>query len=430
MNRSLAVLCSLAAACGSSPQLPATPCEEPGLGATLELPLGGRAVVAVPAGSRVSVLELGDSGAFVSRRLDATRFEVKAPYQAATATVKVGLQCPERVGVQELTLSTRAPKWSALSQWTDGTAGLPPNREYGNMWLDGADRLLVYGGFHYRPMQFTASSDLWSFDLQSKTWTQLQSANTAPEFMGGRMVPLPGSRELLFLGGVDRNFQPVNHLERFDPATLTWTAVQAMGAPAFGDYQPGVVFDSKRGRFLSVCGQSVMPHCKVTALTVPSDGPARWDPVAVASGDQPAGRAGHFYAYDAQNDRVVIFAGMSNGILGDTWSLELSEEPARWVKLADETPELKRRNGSFALDVANHRLIVWGGTPDGRSASPGVQFLDLDRGSEVWRTLEPEGGAPARASAMAVFDAAKGRFIGGFGNSSAGGFPDLWELKL
>ena len=432
MQRLISVsLCGFALACSPAapPPTPALPCEAPSL-KSLEVPLGGRAVLELPAGSRVTSLEVTSSGNFTARRLDATRFELKAPYDATTATVKLALQCGETSGTGELTASTRAPKWTALSQWTDGTAGKPPNREYGNMWLDGPDRLMVYGGFHYRPMQFTASTDLWSFDLKTLQWSPLQSANAAPEFMGGRMLPLPDSRELLFLGGMDRNFSLPPHLERFDPATLTWTALQAQGAPAFGDYQAGVVYDSKRSRFLSVCGQSAMVHCKVTSLTEPGGGAPRWDNVAVASGPSPAGRAGHFFTYDAPNDRVIIFAGMSNGILGDTWSLELAEEPARWVRLHEGTPELTRRNGAWALDEANHRFIVWGGTPDGSTASSGVLFLDLDRGHELWWKVEPQGGAPDRASAMAVFDAPNRRLIGGFGNSSSGSHADLWSLEF
>ena len=74
--------------------------------------------------------------------------------------------------------------------------------------------------------------------------------------------------------------------------------------------------------------------------------------------------------------------------------------------------------------------MVWGGTPNGLTASTGVLFLDLDRGSEFWWKVEPEGGAPSRASGMMVYEPKRNRLVGGFGNSSAGGFPDLWSLDL
>jgi len=408
------------------PPPPPPPCEDEALPARLELPMGGRAQLS----AQVTSVELSSPGSFEARRLEPNRFELKAPYEAATLKVTLTLHCEKSDGTAEVELVARAPRWSALSQWADGTAGMPPNREYGNMWLDGTS-LYVLGGFHYRPMQFTASTDLWRFDLGARTWEPLQHANAAPEFMGARLVPLPGSRERLFVGGIDRSFQPLQHLEKFDPDTRTWTPLTAENAGPYGDYQPGLVFDSKRGRFLSVCGQSMTPHCNVTSLTVPASGNPRWDPVAVEAGPKPAGRAGHYYAYDAPNDRVVIFAGAAAATIhGDTWALELSSTPAKWVKLADTSAELMRRNGAWALDEANHRLIVWGGTPDGRNASEGVWFLDLDRDREVWRRLDPEGGAPSRASGMAVLDAANGRFIGGFGNTIAGGFPDLWALEL
>ncbi len=372
------------------------------------------------------------TGLVMATKVDQTHLAVKAPHgDLAPSTVTVAIECAARKGSGTIPLTVHRPEWKLLKKWVEVTEG-PINREYGVGWLDSGDpnRLLVFGGFHYKPKQFTASSDLWEMNLTTQKWAEVTMANAAPQFMGGRVAGIPGKREVLFFGGVTGTFDAVPHLDRFEyaPDKLSWSAVVATGASTVGDYQPGFVFDSKRNRYLSFCGQSTGFHCAVRRLELNGTA-AAWvdEPV---TGTQPIGRSGHFFAYDATTDRVIVFGGMRSGndMLGDTWALELGETPARWVKLADN-PELKRRNGAFALDEKNHRFVVWGGTPDGASAVDGIHAFDLDRGFETWRKMETTGTAPApRASGMAVADPANRRLLMGFGNSSTGYYPDLWSI--
>ena len=100
----------------------------------------------------------------------------------------------------------------------------------------------------------------------------------------------------------------------------------------------------------------------------------------------------------------------------------------RWVKLLDDEPSFMRRNSAFTLDEANHRLVVWGGTPDGKNSVNGLWFLDLDKGDERWERLDVPSEVPPRASGSAVYDPVKKRIIAGFGNSTKGAFPDTWAF--
>jgi hypothetical protein len=401
-----------------------------------EITEGGRLTLALAFDAAPAEWSVQAAGTLSAAKLDATHLQLKSAYgNLSASTVKLAIDCSGRSGTAEFEIKTRRPSWSVVSQWTEGADG-PNNREYGVSWIDSGDanRLLVYGGFHYKPSQFTGSSDLWELNLSTSTWKELTPANASPKFMGGRVAPIPGKRELIFVGGVTAAFDADYHLDRFEyaPDKLTWRPMAATPTPAFGDYQPGFVFDSKRGRYLTFCGQSADFHCRVRRLELNlTTGAGSWTDEPV-TGPVPPGRSGHFFAYDEETDRVIVFGGMQppNNMLGDTWALELGESPARWVKLADN-PELKRRNGAFALDAENHRLIVWGGTPDGANAVPGIHAISLDRGAENWKLLEVTGTAPpARASGMAVADPTRRRILMGFGNSTAGNYPDLWSLNL
>lgn len=436
-------MCGLLACTGVSKPVEPTiePCVLTSVPAeTRRLSAGGRLRVELAFQPPVTGWTVTGSGLLEAQHLEGEVLQLKAPVGSSGAQeVQLAVSCGDRTGLAEFTVEVNQPQWKPLSQWSESSAGAiggPPNREYGVMWQDSGDpnRLLLYGGFHYYPQQFTPSSDLWEFDVASARWSELTTTTEGPRFMGGRVAPVPGAREVLFLGGVNERFEAPFHLDRlaYAPDALAWSTQTADGPSEFSDYQPGFVFDRKRGRYISFCGHAPDFHCRVRSLTVDGAATGAWSDVSV-SGPSPVGRTGMYFVLDEETDRIVLFGGMTTGeaILGDTWALELGESPPRWLQLGDHNPALKRRNGAFALDSANHRFIVWGGTPDGANvATPALISLDLDRGREMWVPLTASNPPPPRASSVGVYDAAHARFIGGFGNSREGRFNDLWSLDF
>ena len=97
-----------------------------------------------------------------------------------------------------------------------------------------------------------------------------------------------------------------------------------------------------------------------------SDAGAQTWSLLAPSGPAPSARAYHAMAYDAANDRAIIFGGASNCTpLNDVWVLTHASgqtgTPA-WVQLAPTGPAPDGRYGtSAAYDAANNRLIVFGG---------------------------------------------------------------------
>lgn len=362
-------------------------------------------------------------------------WRLRAPYEG-----DAGLRARCANGAQaERAVSVAPLSFTLVSQWQPGNG--PPAREYFAMWLDesDSDRLLVFGGFHYVPKPYTPADDLWELRIGSGRWRELSAKGQAPLSPGGRVAPLPGARAVYFFGGATASEAGAvtatgPTLSRLDyaPDRLEWSpAPRAQTAP--GSYTGGFVRDTKRNRLLSIGGADASTgfSCDVSGYTEE----AGFVPVRVAAGPAPKGRYGFHYAYDGETDRIVLYGGQTGAgrldVAGDTWALELSEQPPRWVKLADagEASPI-RRNGAWALDEGGHRLFVWGGTSDGSTAVPGVQVLNLDRGHEAWTNLAVPAEVPARASGMAVYDRTNGRLLLGFGNTSAKAYTDLWELSL
>ncbi|MEM1034989.1 MAG: hypothetical protein AAGN82_31905 [Myxococcota bacterium] len=358
-----------------------------------------------------------------------------------TQTLALSYDCDGRQASVDLSFAVRRITWRALPTWIEGDTG-PLNREYGALWVapDDPDGMFAFGGFHYRPTQFTPANELWRFDLSSEAWAQL-GAEEAP-LRPGAGLALADGVPFLF-GGLEGNTTP-SSLFRLDGldgsgAAFSEVALDHAGGDAVGDYQPSFVFDAPRGRFVTACGANTAwgDHCRVRVID-PATGAVT---EAEVDGPRPEGRSGQFWIHDEAEARLIIFggyagAGATDGtFFGDTWALELAERPLRWVQLddgtADGAPE-GRRNGVYVYDPDGRRFFMWGGTPDGMSASLGLFAFDLERGQEGWVQVETGGdeAPPPRSSGHGVYDAARRQIVLGFGNSNQGVFADLWALSL
>ena len=358
---------------------------------------------------------------------------VWASYAASAESVTL-----ERTGCNPLTvpIEVRPLEWSLLSSWTPGVDVGPPAREYG-AWsiaqLGGRRGLFVVGGFHYFPQQFTPANDVWFYDLERRTWNELDDTGS-PLTPGGRFAAGPEANSLLLLGGAriaaDGSLETPRQLQifRYGDGALHWEEAP-FSSEGPGSYTGAFVRDAKRDRWLSVCGvdtNELGVHCAVAGYGVSSG----WRAIETA-GTPPPGRYGFHYAFDQENDRIVLVGGQSGGqgVYGDTWALELAENPPRWVQLFIEDAAVKRRNGAFAYDPKGHRLFLWGGTADGETAVPGLSILRLDRAKESWVHIDTPDSVPSRASGIAAYDEEAQRIVMGFGNARAL-YTDLYELSL
>jgi len=453
-TRSLTVLaCTLALACGGAEPTPTVPDAGPTLDAGSQCKLsfeeGAPQGLRVGSHARIQLLTEGVGDIQVQApegwrvELNEAGLDLVVGYTVQTATVSVSTVCANGQVVQsDLPLAVQPLSFSLAAQWTGGDDG-PKAREYFSMWVDpeDAERLWVFGGFHYRPRQFTPAQDIWSMDLKTHAWTQ-HAPGPADALPGAGLAVSPEGYALRY-GGLNFNQIPgVSQMPfqllkaRTSSAGLQFEAVAPSDAPAGGDYQPSFFYHPPSEAFYGACGANDFgARCDVVRYDPASNA---WENV-LTEGLEPPSRNGHFWAYDDSTDRLIVFSGEGSPASSacdlcrhDTWALEMSETPPRWVKLADDGGALGaigRRNGTYALDPVHHRLLVWGGTSDGRTPREGLLALDLDRGHERWVEVPTEGDAPARASGGMVFDQQRQRMLVGFGNG-ARVYTDLWALEL
>ncbi len=430
LRSSLLAMTILGAACTTSsapstqdPGTPAAPECRGNLPASLSVSEGG--LLRLPATADATYEGLGGAVATVEEG----SLLVRAPYLAAAeAEVGIRLACG-----QTIPLELRPLAWNKLATW-DASSGAPA-REYGAWWLDPEGALVVFGGFHYVPKQFTPANDAWRFDFGTNAWSPL-AGDALPTLPGGRAAPIPGERAVYLFGGIvaqaDGGGETPASMYRldFDAARLTATKVEPLGA-APGSYTGSLMYDGKRRRWLSVCGvdSATGANCNVDAFT-----PERGFERVTTAGKAPKGRWGFHYAYDEASDRVIVFGGQvgagDDAIDGETWALDLAVDPPAWSRLfANGKGPTKRRNGAFALDPVGHRLFLWGGTPDGADSVKNLQALTLDRGAEAWNDIPMPKEVPSRTSAIGIHDAPRDRLLFGFGNDDDL-YYDLWALDV
>lgn len=199
-------------------------------------------------------------------RGEVDQLHVAAPYASGSARLVVTADCGASA---ELALESTPLRWTELPSWEPGETG-PVEREYFTWWIDRSnpDRAWLFGGFHYRPRQFTVGNDLWTLDLASGAWTSHDAPEGAPGLAGASIAPVPDRDAVLWYGGLAISATGTPSLPftltRFDYGTTTpaFEALTPEGAAARGDSQPAFVWDAPRERYVALCGANFSGmHC-------------------------------------------------------------------------------------------------------------------------------------------------------------------------
>jgi outer membrane protein assembly factor BamB len=236
---------------------------------------------------------------------------------------------------------------------------------------------------------------------------------------------------LLFGGWNGRRF--FNDVWAFDftPGAERWVQVQPEGVRPRPRAWHTAVYDAANSRMVLFGGRGFGGDLDDVWTLDLTPGSERWDRLT-PSGSPPSALSAHSAVYDADNQRMVVFAGARSGALqDDLWALDLTPGSESWslLKLSGEAPPARAFHTAI-VDGAHDRMIVFGGQGLASSLDD-TWTLDLAPGSESWQMLAPAGPLPpARRFHSAVYDVDNGRMIvfGGMGSECF--LDDLWVLGL
>ncbi len=289
-------------------------------------------------------------------------------------------------------------------------------------------RMIVFGGDDADGLD---RIDTWALTLLgTEAWQLIAAAGAAPPARRGHCAIYdPVRHRMIIFGGYDGTSYRSDVWALSLSGTPSWTELVPNGTPPAPRTGHSAVYDPFRDRMVVFGGYDGSTSlADVWVLTF--SGSVTWTQLS-PSGGEPSARYSHAAVFDEAHDRMIVFAGASDGLrLSDVWALDLSGSTA-WSSLAPAgTAPSARFAPAAAYDSTSGRMIVFGGY-DGAGRGD-VWALDLGA-SPAWSELAPTGAAPSeRWLHSAIFDAARNRMVafGGQDASPRDYLGDVWALTL
>jgi Galactose oxidase, central domain len=230
--------------------------------------------------------------------------------------------------------ASSTPTWTLISP-ADPSAPYPEGRSYHALTNDDSNIIYLHGGCPATGRL----SDLWAFNISSRTWIELIPAPGSGR--GGSSIAMSGDC-LYRMNGFDGKTEQGGNLDIYMPSQKTWSpisytpngidgpeprsvscllAVQIQGRPclmtAFGEHDPSPLGHQGAGRMLD----------DIWVFDIQT---SKWSQVNAADGssERPAARgwfdADVLRAKGGSSDKVVIAGGLAedNQRLSDLWILE------------------------------------------------------------------------------------------------------------
>lgn len=215
------------------------------------------------------------------------------------------------------TLDLNTLEWRDVSPASDGAR---PKKRYGSAGIfDPVSRSLVsFAGFTSESGRF---NDTQSFGLASKSWQDWSPSGTRPVVRCLLTAAYDRANRRMIVYGGQRS-GALDDIWSFDLATRTWTELTPAQRPAGRWFASSFV--DREGRFVIFGGFTSSGN---TNELWSFDLAARqWTQLQVTGG--PAARNGAMAAYIESEDRWLLFGGTGNGLFNDIWELRRASAPA------------------------------------------------------------------------------------------------------
>lgn len=284
-------------------------------------------------------------------------------------------------------------------RWTRVDTGPPPVRRGAMMAYDSLrKRTVLFGGAGPGNMSL---NDTWEWD--GVRWTKIETLASPPPRQAGAMAFDPDRGRIVLFGGLGAS----SLADTWEYAGVTWNRVTVSTSPT-PRYGHALAYDGGRKRLVLVGGTNVATTFG-DVFTFEGD---HWEP----GPPLPLVRQDHSLVYDPIRGQLVLFSGRPSTIapaVDDAWALDATG----WTALpASGAP---RASAGAAFDVANGRVLVYGGTSDGNQVSAESTVTAWD--GTAWSTVTSPGPPSPRTQMGAAYDVARSELVvfGGYLTSFA-----------
>lgn len=219
--------------------------------------------------------------------------------------------------------------WTAISP-TTATSPYPPARSYHTLTSNGKDTLYLHGGCPEKGRL----SDLWSFNLVSRSWTELSAAPDPPR--GGTSIAFADGF-LYRMNGFDGKTEQGGSVDAYNSETNSWESFEFLA-------------DGKSGP---------VPRSVGALLPVRVDGEVS---LVTLFGERDPSALGHQGA---------------GKMLGDVWVFDVKSKV--WTEVEGQG-DLPCPRGWFAADISGEStIVVQGGLDESNQRLGDVWVLSFER---------------------------------------------------
>lgn len=259
--------------------------------------------------------------------------------------------------------------WQRRVTWDVATG--PETREHGSFFYDDDARAAyLLQGSGYDP-QLEPLADAWRLDVATGTWAPWTPTGDTPVPGGSRRVArIPGTKKFYAYGGYvgfEATAKDDGDIYRVDlgDAARTFTKLTSVSAGAARELH-GIAYDAKDDRLVVFGGITTKPTQDAlddTWLVKVTGDTATWTQVKTTKAPSP--RYGFFSAFDAESRRFVIWSGAQVpdssadpiNAAQDAWALDLSVDPPKWSKLAPAGDAPKGRRNGCSMPDPSGRRL-------------------------------------------------------------------------
>ncbi|MEO8663231.1 MAG: kelch repeat-containing protein [Bryobacteraceae bacterium] len=275
--------------------------------------------------------------------------------------------------------SAQTPNWIKPALTT-----LPSPRCCAAMAYDaGTHSTVLYGGGPTNVVY----GDTWTFTRQNG-WLQLSPASSPPALSGANLVYDPISKTAVLFGGTRTDSADSNETWTWDGAT--WTQqFSLVGPPARSFNAQQMVYDAAT-RTIVLFGGYGSNGITLADTWEWSGRTKAWRQKFPATSPSPRGTT---LAYDAINQKVLLFGGDSGGgdccrtVYGDTWTWD----GATWTQQFPRTTPAARTALAMTFDVARVGIVLFGGFATPGSGLNDTWTWDGIKWSQVQTPFAPFG---------------------------------------
>lgn len=339
--------------------------------------------------------------------------------ESAVTTTTAAATTTTAAPITTTTTPTAPAAWTQLSP----AGSLPAIRESHSMAFDpGTGAAVLFGGWNADDM----FNDTWIYRPAEDRWEQQAPSGSLPaRRVGAPMVSDPISGRILLFCGWSQDVQ-FNDIWAYDPNTGTWTELKPGGALPKARGWCSVAYDSASDKLIMFGGWDEAGASELGDTWAYDAAANVWTELK-PSGSAPSPREGHKMAYDPVGNRTYLYGGFNGDDerFDDLWAYDWTSNTWTQLNPAGDRPS-RRAAHALVYDSAKARLVLFGGY-DGANDLNDLWAYDPAAGN--WSDITPKGTLPAaRDNHTVIYDSIGDQLIVFGGWDGEKNFNDIWAF--